>query len=112
MRYFISQAMNGRTDAEIKEERHKVIAAMKKENPEAEVIDSFIEGAPHDTKPLWFLGKSFELLSTEDLCVFVDYAETKVRGCRLEYEACIAYGIDSCAFDTQTGMFTATSGGI
>lgn len=112
MKYFISQAMNGRTDEAIKEERAKVIAAMKKENPEAKVIDSFFEGAPHDAKPLWFLGKSFELLSTADLCVFVDYAEIKTRGCQLEYEACIAYGIDSCAFDTQTGMFTATSGGI
>lgn len=51
MRYFISQAMNGRTDAEIKEERHKVIAAMKKENPEAKVIDSFFEGAPNEARP-------------------------------------------------------------
>lgn len=109
MRYFISQAMNGRTDGAIKAERAKVIAAMKKENPEAEVIDSFFEGAPHDAKPLWFLGKSFELLSTADMCIFVDNAETKARGCRLEYEACIAYGIDSSAFDTQTGHFAATS---
>lgn len=112
MRYFISQAMNGRTDAEIKEERHKVIAAMKKENPEAKVIDSFFEGAPNEARPLWFLGKSFELLSTADLCIFVGGAETKARGCRLEYEACVAYGIDSCSFDTKTGMFTATSWGI
>lgn len=112
MRYFISQIMNGRTDAEIKEERYKVIAAMKKVNPEAEAIDSFFESAPHDAKPLWFLGKSFELLSTADLCVFVDYAETKARGCRLEYEACIAYGIDSCAFDTQTEIFVATAKGV
>ena len=77
MRYFISQVMNGRTDAEIKEERYKVIAAMKKENPEAEVIDSFFEGAPHDAKPLWFLGKSFELLSTANLCVFCGLCRNK-----------------------------------
>lgn len=109
MKYFISQTMNGRTDEAIKAERNKVIAAMKKENPEAEVIDSFFDGAPHDAKPLWFLGKSLELLSTADLCVFVDYAETKTRGCRLEHEACIAYGIDSCSFDVKTGEFTATS---
>ena len=109
MKYFISQAMNGRTDEAIKEERDKVIAAMKKENPEAEVIDSFFEGAPYDAKPLWFLGKSFELLSTADLCVFVDYAEYKTRGCRLEHKACVAYGIDCCSFDTKTGKFTATS---
>lgn len=112
MKYFISQVMNGRASEAIKAERAMVIATMKIVNPEAEVIDSFFEGAPHDAKPLWFLGKSFELLSTADLCVFVDYAETRARGCRLEYEACVAYGIDSCAFNTKTGEFTAASGGI
>lgn len=112
MKYFISQVMNGRTDADIKAEREKVIAAMKIENPEAEAIDSFFEGAPHGARPLWYLGKSFELLSMADLCIFVDNADTKARGCRLEYEACVAYGIDSSSFDTQTGIFIATSGGI
>lgn len=34
MKYFISQAMNGRTDEAIKAERAKVIAAMNKENPD------------------------------------------------------------------------------
>lgn len=111
MKYFISQAMNGRTDEAIKAERAKVIAAMKKENPEAEVIDSFFEGAPHDAKPLWFLGKSFELLSTADMCVFVDYAADTARGCALEYRACLAYGIDCCQFDTEAGAFVATARG-
>ena len=112
MKYFISQAMAGRTDADVKAEREQVIAAMKAENPEAEVIDSFFEGAPHEARPLWFLGKSLELLSTADLCIFVDGAGEKARGCRLEYQACVAYGIDSCAFDTKTGEFTAASRGI
>lgn len=111
MKYFISQAMNGRTDEAIKAERAKVIAAMKKENPEAEVIDSFFEGAPHDAKPLWFLGKSFELLSTADMCVFVGNAPDTARGCALEYKACLVYGIDCCQFDTETGHFVATARG-
>lgn len=112
MKYFISQVMNGRTDADIKAEREKVIDALGKRNTDAECIDSFFEGAPHDAKPLWFLGKSLELLSTADICIFVDNAETKTRGCRMEYQACVAYGIDSCAFDTKTGEFTAASGRI
>ena len=111
MKYFISQVMNGRTSEAIKAERAMVIAAMAKENPKAEAIDSYFEGAPHEARPLWFLGKSLELLSMADLCIFVDYSATKARGCQLEYEACIAYGIDSCSFDTQTGCFTASSGG-
>ena len=64
---FISQPMKDKTDEEIKAVR----AAVSKHianlyNDEAEIIDSFFEGAPHDAKPLWFLGKSFELLSTAD----------------------------------------------
>ena len=112
MKYFISQVMNGRTDADIKAEREKVVDAMKKMNPGAECIDSFFEDAPYDAKPLWYLGKSLELLSTADMCIFVDNADVKARGCRMEYQACVAYGIDSCSFDTQRGTFIATSGGI
>ena len=109
MRYFISQAMNGRTDEEIKAERNNVISAMKELNPEAECIDSFIEEAPHDAKPLWFLGKSFELLSGADMCVFVDYAHENARGCKMEYQACRAYGIDSVLYRTDTKTFEATT---
>ena len=57
-----------------------------------EVIDSFFENAPHDAKPLWFLGKSFELLSNADLAVFIGEWE-KYRGCRMEHLAAIEYGI-------------------
>ena len=53
MKFFISQAMNGRTDEEIKREREEVISAMRELNPDAEFIDSFIESAPHNANPLW-----------------------------------------------------------
>lgn len=109
MKYFISQVMSGRAGADIKAEREKVIAAMEQENPDAECIDSFFEGV-HGKKPLWFLGKSLELLSTADMCIFVDGAECRARGCWMEHQACLRYGIDSCSFDTGTGMFTASGG--
>ena len=109
MKFFISQAMNGRTDEEIKREREEVISAMRELNPDAEFIDSFFESAPHDANPLWYLGKSFELLSEADCCIIVDYAHEKARGCKMEYEACIAYGIDSCVFHTDTKTFEARS---
>ena len=57
-----------------------------------EVIDSFFENAPHDAKPLWFLGKSFELLSGADLAVFIGEWE-KYRGCKMEHLAAVEYGI-------------------
>ena len=68
---FISQPMRGKTDEEILAEREKAIASAERELGEkVEVIDSFFQGAPTDAKPLWFLGKSLELLSTADVAYF------------------------------------------
>ena len=67
---FISQPMKGKTDEEILKEREKAIASAKRnfvEDEEIEVIDSFFQSAPADARPLWFLGKSLELLSTADI---------------------------------------------
>lgn len=94
MKLFISQPMADKTDQDIKAIRNKVVEMYKISSPDIdiELIDSFFEGAPHDAKPLWFLGKSFELLSTADQAVFVGDWEN-YRGCRLEHEACKAYDI-------------------
>ena len=70
---FISQPMKGKTDEEILKEREKAIASAKRnfvEDEEIEVIDSFFQSAPADARPLWFLGKSLELLSTADIAYF------------------------------------------
>lgn len=93
---FISQPMNGKTDEEILAVRERAIASAKKyldENEEVEVIDSFFQNAPTDAKPLWFLGKSLELLSTADVAYFANGWE-EFRGCRIENTCAIEYGID------------------
>lgn len=55
-----------------KKERQAAIEyAVKELGENVEVIDSFFENAPHDAKPLWFLGKSFELLSGADVALFI-----------------------------------------
>lgn len=91
---FISQPMNGKTDEEILAVREKAIkSATEHLGEEVEVIDSFFQNAPHDAKPLWFLGKSIELLSTADVAYFAKGWED-ARGCRIENECAIAYGID------------------
>ena len=90
---FISQPMKGKTDEEIKAERAKAVEEAKKAlNDEVEIIDSFFQGAPVDAKPLWFLGKSLELLSTADIAYFARDWE-KYRGCRIEHTAAMEYGI-------------------
>lgn len=90
---FISQPMKGKTNEEIEAERAKAIKAAKEAlNDDVEVIDSFFKDAPVDARPLWFLGKSFELLSTADVAYFAKDWD-KYRGCKLEYAAAQEYGI-------------------
>jgi len=76
---FISQPMRGLSDTEIKEERKAIKQAIIKEHGDVEFIDSYFEGAPADARPLWFLGKSFELLSTADMAFFA-YGWEGARG--------------------------------
>lgn len=95
MKLFISQPMKDKTNEEIKFERNEIIQRVKEIYPdeEIEVIDSFFENAPHDANPLWFLGKSLELLSTADIAYFANGWEN-YRGCQIENQCAIAYGID------------------
>ena len=91
---FISQPMRGKTDEEILRERDEAIAiAMDIVKDNVEVIDSFFQGAPVEAKPLWFLGKSIELLSSADIVYFCkDWNDA--RGCRIERECAKEYGIE------------------
>lgn len=92
MKLFISQPMNGKTNEEIKEERNRIIAKVKDScNEDIEVIDSFFENAPHDAKPLWYLGESIKLLDQADIVYFAKDWQ-KYRGCMIEYQCAKAYG--------------------
>lgn len=90
---FISQPMKGKTDEEILAVREQAIKSAKDMlGEEVEVIDSFFRNAPVDARPLWFLGKSLELLSTADVVYFAKGWE-EARGCRIENTCAIEYGI-------------------
>lgn len=91
---FISQPMRGKTDEEILAERKKAIESAERNLGEpVEVIDLFFQNAPADARPLWFLGKSLELLSTADIAYFAKGWED-ARGCRIENQCAIEYGIE------------------
>ena len=96
MKVFISQPMTGLTDEEILKVRNETITYLKNGfifgvlPKEIEFINSFIEDS--NEKPLYLLGKALEKLSTADVCVFVD-GWKEARGCRIEHECCIKYGI-------------------
>ena len=93
---FISQPMKGKTDEEILREREQAVREAEKylkENgmqEEVQLIDSFFQSAPVGARPLWFLGKSLELLSTADLVYFAEGWE-KARGCRIEHMCAVQY---------------------
>lgn len=90
---FISQPMKGKTDEEILAERRKAIRSAERQLGEAiEVIDSFFQSAPADAKPLWFLGKSLELLAGADIAYFAKGWQ-EARGCKIENICAIEYGI-------------------
>ena len=91
---FISQPMKGKTNEEILATRLKAIASAERELGEkVEVIDSFFKDAPVEAKPLWYLSKSLELLSTADVAYFAKGWE-EARGCRIENTCAIEYGIE------------------
>ena len=91
---FSSQPMKGKTDEEILAVREKAIKAAEKLIGEpVEVIDSFFRSAPVDAKPLWFLGKSLELLSTADVAYFAP-GWNDFRGCKIEHTCAVEYNID------------------
>ena len=92
-RLFISQPMRGKSDDEILAERGDAVRAAKEAlGEEVEVIESFFQGAPADARPLWFLGKSLELLSAADIAYFAP-GWNEARGCRMERACAEAYGI-------------------
>ena len=84
---FISQPMKDKTNEQILAERNNVISRFEN----VEVIDSFFIDAPHDAKPLWFLGESIKLIADADICYFCKDWQ-KYNGCVIEHECAVRYG--------------------
>jgi len=95
LKVFISQPMKDLSDKEILDKRHAAIKEIQEhygEGREIEILDSFYLGAPADIKPLWFLGRSIQVLSMADIAYFCEGWE-EARGCQIEYECAKQYGI-------------------
>lgn len=87
--------MNGKSNDEIRTVRERAIESAKRQlGEDVEVIESFFENAPHDANPLWFLSKSLELLSTADIAYFAKGWDN-ARGCRIENQCAVEYGIET-----------------
>ena len=93
IKVFISQPMKDKTNEQIEAERNRAIQFIKeKYHDDVEIIDSFFKGAPHDAKPLWFLGKSLQMLADADIAYFVE-GWNRYRGCKIENTCAKEYGI-------------------
>ena len=89
---FISQPMRDKTNDEIERERKEARIKAEVTIGEVEILDSFFKDAPHDAKPLWYLGEAIKLLGEADIAYFCKDWE-HYRGCVIEHECAVRYGI-------------------
>lgn len=91
MKLFISQPMRDKTNEQIKKERAEATIACNLMFGNVEVLDTFFINAPHDAKPLWYLGQSILFLAEADIVYFCKDWH-KYNGCTIEHECAVRYG--------------------
>lgn len=92
-RLFISQPMSGKTTKEIVAVRDAAIASAKEKlGEDVVVIPSFFQGY-EELHPLKLLSMAISKLAEADVAYFAPGWED-ARGCRIEHQCAINYGID------------------
>lgn len=101
MKAMLSQPMAGKTDEEIIATREKAVAALKAKG--YEIVNTLFTDEWYSNEsmkergvvqiPLCFLAKSLENMSLCHAAYFCKGWE-KARGCRIEHDAAVAYGLD------------------
>lgn len=101
MKAMLSQPMAGKTDEEIIQTRERAVRILKEKG--YEIVNTLFTDEWYDQEnmkkrgvvqiPLCFLAKSLENMSLCHAAYFCKGWE-KARGCRLEHEAAVAYGVD------------------
>lgn len=98
MKAMLSQPMAGKADEEIAKTRAKAINALEAKG--YRVVNTLFEFSDRNFKkrgvaqiPLYFLAKSLENMS---LCHAVYFCKgwENARGCKIEHDAAVAYGLD------------------
>jgi len=97
MKVFISMGMKSKSTEQVKVEMNKVFKYIKEKLPEAELVDSVIDGADKtialkgDDIGVWYLGESLKIMSGADIVFFVNNWGD-FRGCRIENKVAREYG--------------------
>ena len=87
----LSQPMAGKTDEEIIATREQAIKILEAKG--YEIVNTLFTDEWYSKIPLCFLAKSLENMSLCHAAYFCKGWE-KARGCRIEHDAAIAYGLD------------------
>lgn len=100
MKAMLSQPMAGKSEEEIKATREKAITVLKEKG--YEIINTLFTDEWYSSEsmkerevvqiPLCFLAKSLENMSLCHAAYFCKEWE-KARGCRIEHDAAVAYGL-------------------
>lgn len=101
MKAMLSQPMNGKSEEEIIATREKAIAELQERG--YEIVNTLFTDEWYDSDkmkergvveiPLCFLAKSLENMSLCHAVYFCKGWET-ARGCKIEHDAAVAYGLD------------------
>lgn len=87
---YISCPMRGRTEENIKKTRAKLLQIAKAvfDEPDLEVIDSFVTGNPPATKSIaiWNLGESIKKMASADYYIGIETG--MIRNCSLRFPGC------------------------
>lgn len=90
---FISQPMKDLTLEQINAARAEALEMALELCGEIEVIDSFFtDDIEVKNEPLYNLGRSLMLMAEADVVIFCPGWD-KARGCRIEHDAALRYGI-------------------
>lgn len=97
MKIFISMPMKAKSTEQVRQEMEKVFDYISKKLPDAELVDSIIDGADKDIAikgddvGVWYLGESIKRMAQSDIVFFVnDWKD--YRGCSTERKVADAYG--------------------
>ena len=109
MKAMLSQPMAGKTEEEIKETRERAIQVLREKG--YEIVNTLFTDEWYSKEsmeergvvqiPLCFLAKSLESMS---LCHAVYFCKgwENTRGCRIEHDAAVAYGLDAVSYTHLT----------
>ncbi len=101
IKVFISQPMAGKSAEEILNERNRIINLVNQKYGHCHILDSYFDDFEVDksvNKPLAYLAESIELLAYADVAVFA-HGWDKARGCAIEHECAVKYGIETVELD-------------